>query len=86
MKKLGILTFNRALNYGAILQAYAMKRVCEGLGYESHIVDYNRGTDDGPHPLRAFCRSFNTKERFIELLKSLMNYLFFNNSEKRGVQ
>ena len=28
-KTLGIITFNRALNYGAILQAYALKAVCE---------------------------------------------------------
>ena len=63
MKKLGILTFNRALNYGAILQAYAMKRVCEDLGFESHVVDYNKGTDDGPHPVRARSSSFITKYR-----------------------
>ena len=31
-KKLGILTFHRALNYGAVLQAYALKSVCEDLG------------------------------------------------------
>ena len=47
MKKLGILTFNRALNYGAVLQAYALKSVCENLGFETHIIDYNKGEDRG---------------------------------------
>lgn len=74
MKKLGILTFNRALNYGAILQAYAMKRVCEDLGFESHVVDYNKGPDYGPHPFRAFRRASNKKRAFIKVLKSLLSY------------
>lgn len=39
-RELGIITFNRALNYGAILQAYAMKSICDNLGYHAHIVDY----------------------------------------------
>ena len=44
-KTLGIITFNRPLNYGAVLQAYAMKYVCESLGFETHIVDYWQQTD-----------------------------------------
>ena len=74
MKKLGILTFNRALNYGAILQAYAMKRVCEELEYETHIVDYNRGKDEGPHPFRVFLRSANKRKALVRLLKSVLGY------------
>lgn len=39
-QKTGILTFHKAINFGAVLQAYALKTVCDGLGYETHIVDY----------------------------------------------
>ena len=39
-RNVGILTFNRALNYGAVLQAYAMKTVCEKIGYNAHVVNY----------------------------------------------
>ncbi len=74
MKKLGILTFNRALNYGAILQAYAMKQVCEKLGYEAHVIDYNKGADSGPQPVRGFLRSPDKKRALIRLVKGILSY------------
>ena len=33
-RKVAILTFQRALNYGAALQAYALQRVVKNLGHE----------------------------------------------------
>jgi len=38
--KIGILTFHRALNYGAFLQAYATKSFLSGKGYDVEMVDY----------------------------------------------
>lgn len=38
--KIGILTFHRAYNYGAVLQAYALKTVLNDLGVDAEIVDY----------------------------------------------
>lgn len=38
--KIGILTFHRALNYGAFLQAYATKSFLSGMGYDVEMVDY----------------------------------------------
>ncbi|MEE1317873.1 MAG: polysaccharide pyruvyl transferase family protein [Ruminococcus sp.] len=40
MKKIGILTFHRAVNYGAQLQAYALQRTATDLGAECELVDY----------------------------------------------
>lgn len=40
-KKIGILTFHRALSYGAMLQAYALQNFMLELGIENEIVDYN---------------------------------------------
>lgn len=40
MKKVGIVTFHRAINYGAVLQSYALQRTIESLGAECEIVDY----------------------------------------------
>lgn len=36
----GILTFHRALNYGAVLQAYALKTAIETKGHKAEIIDY----------------------------------------------
>lgn len=38
--KIGILTFHRALNYGAILQSYALQQVLEQAGFDACILDY----------------------------------------------
>ncbi|MEH2916087.1 polysaccharide pyruvyl transferase family protein [Segatella copri] len=38
--KIGILTFHRALNYGAVLQCFGLYSVLQSLGYEPEIIDY----------------------------------------------
>ena len=40
-KRIGILTFHRADNLGAVLQAYALsKYITESIGIKTEIVDY----------------------------------------------
>lgn len=41
MKRIGILTFHRAINYGACLQAYALKKYIKDQGNECDIIDYH---------------------------------------------
>ena len=41
MKSVGIITIHKINNYGSVLQAYALQRECESLGYKVEIVDYN---------------------------------------------
>ena len=38
--RIGILTFHRALNYGAFLQAYALRRTILEMGHQAEVVDY----------------------------------------------
>lgn len=38
--KIGILTFHRAVNYGAVLQAYALQQVILLMGHDAEIIDY----------------------------------------------
>lgn len=38
--KIGILTLHRAVNYGAVLQAYALVKKCNDLGADAEIIDY----------------------------------------------
>lgn len=39
--KIGIITIHKINNYGSVLQAYALQKACELLGYEAEIIDYN---------------------------------------------
>lgn len=38
--KAGILTIHAAHNYGAMLQAYALKKAVDKLGHKAHIIDF----------------------------------------------
>lgn len=38
--KVGTVTFHQALNYGAVLQAYALQRAIEDLGHDCEVIDY----------------------------------------------
>lgn len=40
MMKIGILTFHRAYNYGAVLQAYALQTYLKDRGCDVYIIDY----------------------------------------------
>ena len=49
--KIGILTLHDSPNYGAVLQAYAMRAWLTGLGHEAFVIDRRR--DRGNAPLRT---------------------------------
>ena len=40
--KVGILTFHRAYNYGAVLQCYALKEVLKRMGHDVSVIDYRQ--------------------------------------------
>lgn len=40
MKKVGIITLHRVVNYGSVLQTYALQTKLKELGYESEVIDY----------------------------------------------
>lgn len=57
MKPIGILTFHRASNYGAVLQAYALTQAFSACGKEALIVDYRCPTvEEGHRPWGLFKR------------------------------
>jgi hypothetical protein len=63
----GIFTFHRAHNYGAMLQSYALKYICEHLGHETFIVDYQ------PEYIESQYLYFNFKGNLKEKLLKLYN-------------
>ena len=42
MKRVGILTFHRAHNYGAVLQCFALKETIRQMGYDVQVIDYRQ--------------------------------------------
>ncbi|MGB4416004.1 MAG: polysaccharide pyruvyl transferase family protein [Paludibacter sp.] len=52
--KIGILTFNRAVNYGAVLQAFCLQQTLIELGYDVEIIDYRPDYFNGNIPLLRY--------------------------------
>lgn len=71
MKKIGILTFFYADNYGALLQCYALSKFCEKNDYEVKVIDY--------HSKLMFTWKYRLKRR---IAKSKQNKKFDLNREK----
>lgn len=40
MKKIGILTFHKSINYGSVLQCWALKNMLTNQGYDVEVIDY----------------------------------------------
>ena len=40
-KKTGVITFHNAINYGALLQTYALQTCLISMGYESVVINYS---------------------------------------------
>ena len=39
-KKVGIITLHRVVNYGSVLQTYALQEKIKSLGYNVEVIDY----------------------------------------------
>ena len=67
--KTGIITFHRAINYGAVLQAFALKRKIEELGAAASVIDYINPKDEKGYNL---IQTSNLKS----FISSLLKYVF----------
>ena len=94
--RIGILTFHRAHNYGAMLQAYALKKTCEKLGADTSVIDYAPEYIDEQYNYfrfsgnsrRTLLNIYNlrgnfAKQKLFEAFKNdFMNLRPFNTNEK----
>lgn len=61
--RIGILTFHRAYNYGAVLQCYALKEVLKKMGHDVQVIDYRQ-----PYIEKAYKYHFSfSEERMKEM-------------------
>ena len=78
--KIGILTFHNVPNYGAVLQAFALKTYLSELGNDVSIIDYQcPGNDSAFSPMlrkKGYINSSNLVKKTVKWL----NYIFFAES------
>lgn len=81
--KIGILTFSRAHNFGAILQCFALQQTLKDLGHEVLVIDYKQPfIESNNRPFMwsvFFCKMLNPR-LFCRYIKSIVPRFL---SEKR---
>lgn len=66
-RKVGVITFHRALNYGAVLQSYALQVFLRKNGFDSELIDYTPASFRKERRLLSFASP-------VVLAKSLLKY------------
>lgn len=84
--RIGILTFHRARNYGAVLQAYALQTYLESLGHHVFVIDYRPSYIENVYRLFKFGQwhdkgfianlKWNIREILVSPIRWLRNYRF----------
>jgi hypothetical protein len=74
MHKIGIINFHRAINYGAVLQAYALSEAIKKLGYNAVTIDYK-------NPLIE--KIYNPRYINYKSLKGILSGILTYNRRKR---
>ena len=69
--KIGILTFHRAHNYGAVLQCYALQEILKGMGHDVRVIDYRQPWIEEFYKIL----SFKMLRRRMSSLSSVVEYL-----------
>ncbi len=73
IKKIGIITFHRSHNYGAVLQAYALLTTLEKMGHKVEIIDYWPKYREGDYSLFNFqSKSNNGKVTWASTIKTFI--------------
>lgn len=82
MSKIGILTFHRASNYGAVLQTYALQTTLKKLGADVSVIDYRCETVEKAHTPGRFLRAKGVKG-VLRFPGKLRKYMVFSAFRKR---
>lgn len=67
--KVGILTFHRTTNYGAVLQTYALQKTILDLGYDVKVIDYNNEEIYSYHDYRVLYGKLPLKTRVGKIIR-----------------
>lgn len=77
--KIGILTFHRAINYGAVLQCYALQETLKRLGHEVEVINYQQ-----PRVERTDRKPFESGDK-CRLLKGLHFRSWWNYDKDKAI-
>ena len=74
VKKVGLLTFHNAYNFGAVLQAFALQRTIQSMGYSCSIIDYARPLQGSGYQLFVFPKKIGHMIYDLRVLSNLRSH------------
>lgn len=78
MIKIGIITFHRAINYGAVLQTYALQKYLNVHGYSAEVIDYRC------EHMENFYKILSIKNKSIkQIIRGILNFGFAYKKKSR---
>lgn len=80
-KKVGILTFHDAHNYGAVLQAYALKTYIRKIGYDAKIINYHHHKIPNGFPRDGYEKRWDKFDKFIKELSDYEENVYTSEEE-----
>ena len=80
MEKIGILTFHKSINYGSVLQTYALQKTLLNLGYKVEIIDYE------PQKYEEIYGTFKRTKSFDDLKYNLKRVPIAKNIRKQKMK
>ena len=79
-KRVGLITYHAAYNYGSVFQAYALSKAIQGLGYDCEIINYRMQSQ------RDYYQLYRTKYGVKTLIKDLMKLPLHNERKERNAK
>lgn len=72
MMRVGILTFSRANNYGATLQAFALLKKMQALRFDAQLIDYQCPAIDAMHAKKPVGAGVPLKQNVFNLFSNIL--------------
>ena len=82
--KIGILTFHRTLNYGAVLQCYALQELFRQRGHQVEVIDYRIQSVENERKLISLS-ILKSSKGFVIKIKYLVRNLLTYRTRKKAI-
>lgn len=83
--KIGILTFHRAINYGAVLQCYSLQEVLRQRGHQVEIIDYRISAIENQKKLISL-QILKSRKGVISKIRYLLKNLFIYVEMRKAIK
>ena len=85
MVKVGIMTYHRAVNYGAVLQTYALQQAIRDCGGDCEVIDFRSHCIEDFYKPFSVCKS-NPVSMIKQFVKAMVTYHSRKNKKTKTEQ